>query len=331
MSKSRILVTGGAGYIGATAAAMLLDKGYAVTILDDLSTGFKKNIDPRARFVQGSLLEKGACHQALSEVETVFHFAAKSLVNESMSKPDIYWKNNVLGTRTLLDQMREFNVQKLVISSSAATYGEQSSSHIKESDLGEPTNPYGATKLAIDNMVLGEVHAYGIAAVSLRYFNVAGAYKLIDLNSKESKYIAELHNPETHLIPNIIKATKSEPIKIFGNDWPTPDGSCIRDYIHVEDLIESHIKAMENLENGKFEIYNLGSGTGYSVKQVINAAENVLKREIPKIEAERRAGDPAILISDINKAKEKLDWVPTKNLEDMVRDTYSALLAAGKI
>lgn len=311
----RILVTGGAGYIGATAVAMLLDAGYQVTVLDDLSTGHEDCVPAEAKFVKGSLLSDADLEHALDGCDAVMHFAAKSLVGESVEKPDLYQEVNVGGSKALFEKMKAKGINKIVLSSTAATYGEPKRIPISESDEPAPKNPYGATKLEIDRMVA----VAGFSAISLRYFNVAGALK------SKSGWLAERHNPETHLIPNILKATESAPVKIFGTDWPTEDGTCIRDYIHVVDLIEAHIKALENLPTGKHEIINLGSGDGYSVKQVIAAAEKALGHKIPAIASQRRAGDPAILIADISKAKSYLNWQPTNGIDQMVLDTWNSI------
>lgn len=311
----RILVTGGAGYIGATAVAMLLDAGYQVTVLDDLSTGHEDCVPAEAKFVKGSLLSDADLEHALDGCDAVMHFAAKSLVGESVEKPDLYQQVNVGGSKALFEKMKAKGINKIVLSSTAATYGEPKRIPISESDEPAPKNPYGATKLEIDRMVA----VAGFSAISLRYFNVAGALK------SNSGWLAERHNPETHLIPNILKATESAPVKIFGTDWPTEDGTCIRDYIHVVDLIEAHIKALENLPTGKHEIINLGSGDGYSVKQVIAAAEKALGHKIPAIASQRRAGDPAILIADISKAKSYLNWQPTNGIDQMVLDTWNSI------
>ena len=311
----RILVTGGAGYIGATAVAMLLDAGYQVTVLDDLSTGHEDCVPAEAKFVKGSLLSDADLEHALDGCDAVMHFAAKSLVGESVEKPDLYQQVNVGGSKALFEKMKAKGINKIVLSSTAATYGEPKRIPISESDEPAPKNPYGATKLEIDRMVA----VAGFSAISLRYFNVAGALK------SKSGWLAERHNPETHLIPNILKATESTPVKIFGTDWPTEDGTCIRDYIHVVDLIEAHIKALENLPTGKHEIINLGSGDGYSVKQVIAAAEKALGHKIPAIASQRRAGDPAILIADISKAKSYLNWQPTNGIDQMVLDTWNSI------
>lgn len=311
----RILVTGGAGYIGATAVAMLLDAGYQVTVLDDLSTGHEDCVPAEAKFVKGSLLSDADLEHALDGCDAVMHFAAKSLVGESVEKPDLYQEVNVGGSKALFEKMKAKGINKIVLSSTAATYGEPKRIPISESDEPAPKNPYGATKLEIDRLVA----VAGFSAISLRYFNVAGALK------SKSGWLAERHNPETHLIPNILKATEAAPVKIFGTDWPTEDGTCIRDYIHVVDLIEAHIKALENLPTGKHEIINLGSGDGYSVKQVIAAAEKALGHKIPAIASQRRAGDPAILIADISKAKSYLNWQPTNGIDQMVLDTWNSI------
>lgn len=311
----RILVTGGAGYIGATAVAMLLDAGYEVTVLDDLSTGHEDSVPEQAKFIKGSLLSDSDLDRALDCCDAVMHFAAKSLVGESVEKPELYQQVNVGGSKALFEKMKAKGINKIVLSSTAATYGEPKRIPISESDEPAPKNPYGATKLEIDRMVA----VAGFSAISLRYFNVAGALK------SKNGWLAERHNPETHLIPNILKATESAPVKIFGTDWPTQDGTCIRDYIHVVDLIEAHIKALENLPAGKHEIINLGSGDGYSVKQVIAAAEKALGHKIPAIASERRAGDPAVLIADISKAKSYLNWQPTHGIDQMVLDTWNSI------
>ena len=314
----RVLVTGGAGYIGSTAAAILLEIGFEVTLLDDCSTGHAELVVPGAKFVKGSLLEKSDVLTALEGCEAVMHFGAKSLVGESVLKPEIYWNTNVNGTRILLEAMREKSIKKIVFSSTAATYGEPKRTPITEEDETKPTNPYGSSKLAVDYMLTSETIAYGLAAISLRYFNVAGAYK------SKSGWLTENHNPETHLIPNTLRATDANPLKIFGNDWPTADGTCIRDYVHVTDLIEAHISALKNVEAGKHSIINLGSGGGYSVNEVVAAAAKAVGRAIPAQVTERRPGDPAVLIADISKAEKVLGWKPTRNLEVMVQDAWES-------
>ena len=313
-----VLVTGGTGYIGSTAVEILLSQGYQISILDDCSTGHADTAPAGVTFIQGSLLNGGDLAQALVGVDAVMHFAGKSLVGESVEKPDMYQQVNVQGSRNLLDEMHKSGVTKLVFSSSAATYGEPEHVPILESAPTKPTNPYGATKLEIDQMITAEATSRDIAAASLRYFNVAGAYK------SDRGWLAERHNPETHLIPNVLRSTKENPVKIFGTDWPTSDGTCVRDYVHVVDLIDAHIKALESLQPGKHEIYNLGSGDGYSVRQVVTAASKATGHEIPTLDSPRRAGDPAVLIADINKAKSKLGWIPTRGIESMVTDTLAS-------
>ena len=313
----RVLVTGGAGYIGSTAAAILLERGFEVTVLDDCSTGHTDAVPSGAKFVQGSILDASVVGQALVGCDAVIHFAAKSLVGESVEKPELYYEVNVNGTKNLLAEMEKLGVKKLVFSSTAATYGEPESTPISESATTKPTNPYGETKLTVDQMITAE-SSKGLAAISLRYFNVAGAYK------SKTGWLAERHNPETHLIPNLLRATEANPLKVFGNDWPTSDGTCIRDYIHVVDLIDAHILAIEKVATGKHSIINLGSGGGYSVTEVISAASKVIGKQIPIQITSRRAGDPAVLIAEITKAERELGWLPLRKIEDMVRDTWES-------
>lgn len=313
----RVLVTGGAGYIGSTAVAILLERGYEVTVLDDCSTGHFESVPSSAKFISGSILDSKALAEALTGCAAVIHFAAKSIVGESVEKPDLYQEVNVEGTRRLLDEMARLGVSKLVFSSTAATYGEPEIIPITEESPTVPTSPYGRTKLEVDQMITAESRL-GLAAVSLRYFNVAGAF-----NSK-SGWLTERHSPETHLIPNLLRASVANPLRVFGNDWPTADGTCIRDYVHVVDLIDAHILALEKLTASKHEIINLGSGGGYSVTQVIDAAAKVVGSDIPTQISARRSGDPAVLIADISKAKKVLGWIPTRNIKDMVSDTWKS-------
>lgn len=315
----RVLVTGGTGYIGSTAVEILRGQGYEISILDDCSMGHADTVPAGVRFVQGSLLNPAEVADALTGCDAVMHFAGKSLVGESVEKPDLYQSVNVDGTRILLDEMRKQSITKIVFSSSAATYGEPKVIPILETSETNTTNPYGATKLAIDHMITEEAKNHGISAASLRYFNVAGALKA------ERGWLAERHNPETHLIPNVLRSTQENPVKIFGTDWPTADGTCIRDYVHVIDLIDAHIKALKSLGNPGHEIYNLGSGSGYSVREVVSAASAAVGDQIPFVDSPRRAGDPAVLIADISKAKKVLDWVPTRDMTAMVADTLNSM------
>ena len=313
----RVLVTGGAGYIGSVATAMLLERGFEVTVLDDCSTGHRDAVSEAAKFIEGSVLDTESIALALKDCEAVFHFAAKSLVGESVEKPDLYFDVNVTGTRNLLAEMAKAKIAKLVFSSTAATYGEPDVIPITESATTKPTSPYGETKLAVDQMISEEAKS-GLAAISLRYFNVAGALET------SSGWLAERHNPETHLIPNLLRSTVEKPLKIFGDDWHTKDGTCIRDYIHVVDLIEAHILALESLTSGEHKIINLGSGGGYSVAEVVSAASKVLGRIVPVEVGARRSGDPAVLIADISLAAEILNWKPKRDIESMVRDTWES-------
>ncbi len=315
----RVLVTGGTGYIGSTAVEILLTQGYEISILDDCSMGHADTVPAGVRFIQGTLLNASEVSDALQGCDAVMHFAGKSLVGESVEKPDLYHSVNVDGTRILLDEMHKQSIKKIVFSSSAATYGEPKVVPILETSETSPTNPYGATKLAIDQMITAEAAARGISAASLRYFNVAGALKA------KRGWLAERHNPETHLIPNVLRSTPDNPVKIFGTDWPTADGTCIRDYVHVIDLIDAHIKALKSLGTPGHEIYNLGSGSGYSVREVVAAASSATGHQIPFVDSPRRAGDPAVLIADISKAKAKLDWEPTRDLTAMVSDAVESL------
>ena len=315
----RVLVTGGTGYIGSTAVEVLLTQGIEVSILDDCSMGHADTVPAGVRFIQGSLLNVGEVADALTGCDAVMHFAGKSLVGESVEKPDLYHSVNVDGTRILLDQMRKQAITKIVFSSSAATYGEPKVVPILETSETIPTNPYGATKLAIDHMITAEAKTQAISAASLRYFNVAGALKA------QRGWLPERHNPETHLIPNVLRSTTDNPVKIFGTDWPTEDGTCIRDYVHVIDLIDAHLKALHSLGKPGHEIYNLGSGSGYSVRQVVAAASAATGQQIPFIDSPRRAGDPAVLIADISKAKTHLGWEPTRDMNTMVSDTLKSM------
>ena len=315
----RVLVTGGAGYIGSTAVEMLLKDGYEVSILDDLSTGHSDNIPSDVRFVHGSILNPSDIAHALSDCDAVMHFAGKSLIGESVANPALYWSVNVTGTRNLLDQMSMINISKIVFSSSAATYGDPDLALIPETSTTNPTNPYGATKLAIEEMISSEVTKCGLAAISLRYFNVAGAIK------SERGWLTERHNPETHLIPNVLRSTSDHPVKVFGTHWPTKDGTCVRDYVHVVDLIGAHIKALSSLVSGKHKIYNLGSGEGCTVREIIHAGSVALGYEVPFEDSAHRVGDPAILVADISKAKTELEWRPTHGLISIMTDTLCSL------
>ena len=314
----KILVTGGAGYIGSHAVEILKNSGHDVTVLDDCSTGHVDSLPPTVRFVQGSLLDSEMVARALKGCEAVMHFAGKSLVGESVEKPDLYRKVNVDGTKVLLDQMNIAGIKKIVFSSSAATYGEPESSPVSETAQCAPTNPYGQTKLAIERELTTVAQTQGFAAVSLRYFNVAGALQT------QRGWLAERHDPETHLIPNALRATSDSPLRIFGRDWNTPDGTCVRDYVHIIDLIDAHVRALKFLSPSEHHVFNIGSGTGYSVAQVVAAASRVKNNNLPTVDTPRRAGDPAVLVANIDKAEMILNWRPERSLDQMVEDTFKA-------
>ena len=313
-TAERILVTGGAGYIGGIAAHLLLSQGYEVSVIDDCSTGYPEVVPANAHFIEGSLQDRKAIQEALKECTSVLHFAGKSLVAQSVEHPDLYWQVNVEGSRNLIEEMRDANVHRLVFSSSASIYGQPDMTPISEKTLAHPTSPYGETKLAVEEMISDAVKAQSLAAISLRYFNVAGALRT------EDGWIAERHLPETHLIPNTLRSTASEPIKIFGSRWNTPDGTCIRDYVHVIDIVKAHFVALKALQPSSHAIFNLGSGRGYSVREVLHTASDVLGQPIPHIDVEAREGDPAILIADIAKAQTELNWLPTRDLRKMIED-----------
>ncbi|WP_075734674.1 UDP-glucose 4-epimerase GalE [Streptomyces acidiscabies] len=310
---SKYLVTGGAGYVGGVVAQHLLEAGHEVTVLDNLSTGFREGVPAGAAFIEGDIRDAGKWLDA--SYEAVLHFAASSQVGESVVRPEKYWENNVGGTMALLGAMREAGVRKLVFSSTAATYGEPDVVPIPETAVTKPTNPYGATKLAVDYMITSEANAHGLGAVSLRYFNVAGAYGAQ----------GERHDPESHLIPLVLQVAQGrrEAISVYGDDYPTPDGTCIRDYIHVADLADAHLLALTAAEAGEHLICNLGNGEGFSVRQVIDTVRKVTGHPVPEIVAPRRGGDPAVLVASAATAREKLGWQPSRSdLAGIVADAW---------
>lgn len=315
-----ILITGGAGYIGSHTARLFLEKHEDLVVVDNLQSGYKQAIDGM-KFYNLDIRDKESLDKVFKKhnIEAVIHFAANSLVGESMEKPYDYYHNNVYGMMCLLDVMKKNKVDKIVFSSTAATYGEPQNIPILENDETIPTNTYGETKLAMEKMMKWFDKAYGIEYVSLRYFNAAGAH--------QSGEIGEAHNPETHLIPLILQVPlgKREKIYIFGDDYSTEDGTCIRDYIHIIDLSSAHYLALEYLRGkNKSDIFNLGNGNGYSVKQVIQTARKVTGHPIPAEVKERRAGDPAILIASSQKAKDILGWNPKYNsLEKIITDAWN--------
>ena len=316
----RLLVLGGAGYIGSHTAVELLDRGHEVVIADNLITGYKQAVPKEAVFYQGDIRDYNFLNNLFKteKIDAVIHFAAFSLVGDSVTNPLKYYENNLYGTKVLLQAMIDNNVDKIVFSSTAATYGEPENIPILESDRTCPTNPYGETKLAMEKMMKWSANAYQLRYVSLRYFNACGAHK--------SGKLGEAHNPESHLIPLVLQVPngKRESVSIYGTDYDTPDGTCIRDYIHVTDLAEAHILAVEYLmKGGESDIFNLGNGVGYSVREVIETARKVTGHPIPAVEIPRRAGDPARLVASGEKAKTVLGWEPKiTSLEDIIRSAW---------
>jgi UDP-glucose 4-epimerase len=315
----RLLVTGGAGYIGSVVALQLLEAGHEVTVLDDLSKGHEAAVPSEAGFVRVDLLDAQRLTETLTGgYDGVLHFAALSLVGESVEQPGRYYRANVAGTLHLLEAMGAAGVPRLVFSSTAAVYGEPEEVPIPESDPTRPTNPYGGAKLAADQLIGFFAAAHGLSATSLRYFNVAGA----------SGSLGEDHEPETHLIPLVLQAAlgERENVRIFGTDYPTPDGTAVRDYIHVEDLGRAHLLALDaadRAEPGEHRVYNLGNGAGFSVREVVEAARRVTGRSIEAVEASRRAGDPPVLVASSDKIRAELDWTPEKPaLEAMISDAW---------
>jgi UDP-glucose 4-epimerase len=312
----KLLVTGGAGYIGSVMAAQLLATGHEVTIFDNLSKGHTQAVSAGAHFIEGDLLNEQSLNSVLTKgFDGVLHFAALSLVGESVQQPERYYRNNVCGTLNLLEAMRAADVPRLVFSSTAAVYGEPEEIPILETAVARPTNPYGGSKLAIDQLIGFMVAAHGLAAVSLRYFNVAGA----------SGQLGEDHHPETHLIPIVldVAAGQRSVVQIYGTDYLTPDGTAIRDYIHVEDLARAHLLALESVRAGEHRIYNLGNGMGFSVREVIETARQVTGVPINAAPAPRRAGDPPVLVASSQRIRAELGWIPQKpDLATMIGDAW---------
>ncbi|MGW1869633.1 UDP-glucose 4-epimerase GalE [Streptomyces mauvecolor] len=311
---SKYLVTGGAGYVGSVVAAHLVEAGHEVTVLDDLSTGFREAVPAGAEFIEGRIQD--AAKWLNPSFDAVLHFAAFSQVGESVVNPEKYWSNNVGGTMALLAAMRDADVRTLVFSSTAATYGEPVSTPITETDPTAPTSPYGASKLAVDHMIAGECTAHGLAAVSLRYFNVAGAYG----------NRGERHDPESHLIPLVLQVALGERefISVYGDDYPTPDGTCVRDYIHVADLAEAHLLALDAATAGEHLVCNLGNGNGFSVREVVETVRKVTGHPVPEVVAGRRGGDPAVLVASAARAHERLGWQPSRaDLAGIVADAWA--------
>ncbi|MBF6176737.1 UDP-glucose 4-epimerase GalE [Nocardia blacklockiae] len=318
----KLLVTGGAGYVGGVCAQVLIEDGHEVVVVDDLSTGNAEGVPNGAKFVDGDIATVGVELVESESFDGVLHFAAQSLVGESVQQPEKYWHGNVVKTLALLEAMRRAGTPRLVFSSTAAVYGEPEQVPITEAAATRPTNPYGASKLAIDHAITSYAVAHGLAATSLRYFNVAGAYGGLG----ENRVV------ETHLIPLVLQTALGhrESISVFGTDYPTPDGTAIRDYIHILDLAQAHLLALADSRPGEHRIFNLGSGTGFSVRQVISACERVTGRPIAAVDSPRRPGDPAVLIASSERAVAELGWNPRHNdLDEIVSDAWEFLRALG--
>jgi UDP-glucose 4-epimerase len=319
----RLLVTGGAGYIGSVVAAMLTGMGHEVVVLDDLSTGHADAVPPAATLRRGTI--RDAREVLGTGIDAVLHFAAKSLVAESVAYPSRYWENNLGGTLALLEAMRVTGVRAIVFSSTAAVYGEPERTPITETDPVRPTSPYGASKIAVDTALAEYARMHQFGAVSLRYFNVAGA----DADAAGT-WRGERHRPETHLIPTVLsKARSGETVALFGDDYPTPDGTCVRDYIHVADLARAHLLALEGVRPGAHQVYNLGSGTGYSNREVLDACREATGLDIPAEVAPRRPGDPAVLIASSEAISAKLGWHAERDLRAMVADAWTFAQVTG--
>ncbi|AYF76865.1 UDP-glucose 4-epimerase GalE [Nocardia yunnanensis] len=318
----KLLVTGGAGYVGGVCAQVLLEDGHEVVVVDDLSTGNADGVPAGAKFVEGDIATAGVELVAAESFDGVLHFAAQSLVGESVVAPEKYWHGNVVKTLALLEAMRAAGTPRLVFSSTAAVYGEPEQVPIVEDAAKQPTNPYGASKLSIDYAITSYATAHGLAATSLRYFNVAGAYAGLG----ENRVV------ETHLIPLVLQTAlgQRESISVFGTDYPTPDGTAVRDYIHIRDLAQAHLLALAKSQPGTHRIVNLGSGTGFSVREVITACERVTGLPINTVDAERRAGDPAVLVASSERATAELGWRPEHtDLDEIVSDAWKFLRSLG--
>jgi UDP-glucose 4-epimerase len=312
----KLLVTGGAGYIGSVVAGHLLEAGHDVTVVDDLSTGHRDAVPPGARFVEADVAETDPV-LAEGGYAGVLHFAAKSLVAESTRDPGLYWRTNVGGSRALLDAMRRHEVGTIVFSSTAATYGQPDSVPITEAAPTRPTSPYGTSKLAVDLMLADEARAHGLAAVSLRYFNVAGAWQ----------GLGERHTHETHLIPLALQAALGhrDAIEIYGDDHPTIDGTCVRDYIHVADLARAHVLALAAARAGEHQIFNLGTETGSTVGEVLDVVDRVTGIDLPRRVVGRRPGDPAALVASSARMRQVTGWRPERGLTEAVEDAWRCL------
>ena len=311
----RALVTGGAGYIGSVLVAKLIESGYEVNVLDDLSTGHRNSIHSSARFFEGSILNIIDLREAMNGCSVVFHFAAKTLVEESVEKPDLYRTVNVTGTQNVLSEMIRIKLDKIVFASTCAVYKDQDKP-IDENDLIGPSSPYGESKLAADQLINEYSKVHAIGAFSFRFFNVAGSYF-----SPEMGWLEEKHTPETHLIPSLILSSEDKSFKLYGNKWDTPDGTCIRDFVHVVDLVSVCIQAISKIEIGVHKVFNLGTSTGISVKNVVEEFEKISNKKLNVEIFPQREGDSKILVANPRKAKEELNWTPNYNLSKIIKSS----------
>ena len=318
----KILVTGGAGYIGSVLVNKLIEQGHEVSVIDDLSNGFRENIDPRAKFTEGSILDKDNLNQALEGVEVVYHLAAKIRVEEGEAKPELYKKVNIEGTLDLIKACVDKKINKFIFASTAAVYGDPEEFPVNENSKTNPVNVYGATKLEIDKYLEANAKNMGISTICFRFFNIGGALK-----TKQGSWLKIKHEGATHLIPSILHSSSNKPLLIFGNDWPTKDGTPTRDFVHVVDLADALVKALNSLDKAGNQVINLGTATGSTVLEVVKTAEKSLNKVISYNFAARRAGDSFALVTSNQKAKEILNWQPTKTLSDILIDAQDELLA----
>jgi UDP-glucose 4-epimerase len=314
-----VLVTGGAGYIGSHTVRRLMEKGFEVIVLDNLSRGHKESIPENAHFENADLLNENSLRNAIKKykIDAVIHFAAFAYVGESVENPGLYYMNNVVGSFNLIKIVNELGIKKFVFSSTCSIYGNPENVPISEKEPANPINPYARTKYMIENILNDYDTSHGLKYVALRYFNAAG--------DSDNGLIGESHDPEPHLIPLVLFTAlgKRKSIKIYGDDYPTKDGTCIRDYIHVNDLADAHIRALEYIGSGESTVINLGTGNGYSVKEIVDAAGRITGKKIESEIVERRAGDPAVLIADNKKAKELLGWIPEYSLDRILETAWN--------
>ena len=310
----RVLVTGGAGYIGSVTAALLLERGHQVVVLDDLRSGSRDQVPEGVPVVDGDVGEPSSYAEVLADVDACLHFAASIEAGASMERPETFFRNNTAGTLRLLEALVDADVDRFVLSSTAAVYGTPERVPIEEDDPKEPTNPYGMSKLLVEQALPWLAELRGLRSAALRYFNAAGG----------TPERGELHDPETHLIPLILQvaAGRRDHISVYGTDYPTPDGTCIRDYVHVTDLAEAHVLAVEALDDHGRLVCNLGNGTGFSVREVIETAREVTGSPIPAIDDDPRPGDPARLVASSDRARELLGWQPRRDLEDIIASAW---------